>query len=327
MPSFPLARATGVLGLGAIAGLSWSVFEARWPVLRRYEVECLAPGSAAVTLLHLADLHLTGATEARVAWVRQLVDEQPDMVVLTGDNLSHADGVEAFSRAIEPFVGIPGAFVMGDHDYHETVFKSPTRYLRSDPRSADDPHQELGQLPWQEMIALQRSAGWVDLTNTRGCLSVNDQQLRLVGVDDPHADRDVFPPPSDECTGTVVGTLGLTHAPYRRVLAAMERDGCDLVLAGHTHGGQLCIPGFGALVTNCDIDTSRASGLSVWPGSMSDRHEALALIADEPRVLRPRSGEGPMWLHVSAGLGTSPFTPVRFACRPEASLITLLARD
>ena len=89
----------------------------------------------------------------------------------------------------------------------------------------------------------------------------------------------------------------------------MRADGCELVLAGHTHGGQLCVPFAGALVTNCDLDRSRASGLHGWPGA------------------RPGTpgGEESVWLHVSAGLGTSPYTPVRFACRPEASLLTLRA--
>ena len=99
----------------------------------------------------------------------------------------------------------------------------------------------------------------------------------------------------------------MTHAPYQRILERMSAEGVDLVLAGHTHGGQLCVPGFGALVTNCDLDRSRASGLSQWPG----------------RPGAPRAAD-PMHLHVSAGLGTSPYTPVRIACRPEAALLTLV---
>ena len=74
----------------------------------------------------------------------------------------------------------------------------------------------------------------------------------------------------------------------------MAADGFDLLLAGHTHGGQVCVPGFGALVTNCGLPRSMAKGLHRWPGSDA-------------------------WLHVSAGLGTHPTAPVRFACRPEAT--------
>jgi predicted MPP superfamily phosphohydrolase len=87
------------------------------------------------------------------------------------------------------------------------------------------------------------------------------------------------------------------------VLDAMTADGAKLLLAGHTHGGQLCLPGVGALVTNSDLPTRQARGVSSWPAVRGGRDGSL--------------------LHVSAGLGTSPYTPVRFACRPEASLLTL----
>jgi len=99
-------------------------------------------------------------------------------------------------------------------------------------------------------------------------------------------------------------TIGVTHAPYRRVIDAMAYDGLDLILAGHTHGGQVAIPGYGALVSNCDLDPRRAKGLS--------RHSA---------------GGHTAWMHVSAGLGTSPYAPIRFACPPEATLLTLVAAD
>ena len=110
--------------------------------------------------------------------------------------------------------------------------------------------------------------------------------------------------------------IGVTHAPYQRVLDQMVTDGAQLILAGHTHGGQLCLPGYGALVSNCDLPPAQASGLSTWPASFKAIHKGTA----------PASEEGQAYLHVSAGLGTSPFTPVRTACRPEATLLTLTAR-
>ena len=83
-------------------------------------------------------------------------------------------------------------------------------------------------------------------------------------------------------------------------------DGFDLLLAGHTHGGQVCLPGYGTLVTNCGIDRDRARGLHQHPSGPGPRQRA--------------------YLHVSAGLGTSPYAPVRFSCRPEATLLTLVPR-
>ncbi|HVQ18088.1 MAG TPA: metallophosphoesterase, partial [Actinomycetes bacterium] len=99
------------------------------------------------------------------------------------------------------------------------------------------------------------------------------------------------------------------HAPYLRVLDQFARDGYDAIFAGHTHGGQVCVPWYGALVTNCDLEPARVRGLH--------RH---------PADSRP-SDPGSSWLHVSAGLGTSPYAPIRLACRPEATLLTLTATD
>ncbi|MDO4900956.1 metallophosphoesterase [Actinomyces sp.] len=311
-------RAALLGGLAVGAGLlGYALLEARSPILRHVDVPVLAADEQPLTILHLSDLHLTDRTEARVAWVRSLAGTRPDAVINTGDNLSFANGLEPLGRALAPFAHLPGAFVMGDHDYRTTVFKLPTRYLRRDPRSGDDPEREaaIEPLPWREVRDLQTAAGWVDLTNARGRLTVSGRRIDLVGVDDPHVDRDAFPspaPPADDAavvrdfTGRPL-RLGLMHAPYRRVLDAMADDGAGLAFAGHTHGGQLCLPGYGALVTNCDLDRHRVSGLSRWPDVEP---------GGEPKTQ--------MFLHVSAGLGTSPYTPVRMACRPEATLLTLL---
>jgi predicted MPP superfamily phosphohydrolase len=145
--------------------------------------------------------------------------------------------------------------------------------------------------------------------------------IELVGVNDPHIGYDRYAQVAGPASDEVALTMGLVHAPYQRVLDAMVSDGASVVLAGHTHGGQLAVPLYGALVTNCDLDTGRAKGVSRWwPGAGSaGRHGGAAPSSQAP--------EDAAWLHVSAGLGTSPFAPVRFACRPEATLLTLLARD
>ena len=317
-----LACAVGTVGGLGVATLGWSLIEARWPVLRRIEVPVLAPGSAPIKLLHIADLHLTGATKARVAWVRALADIEPDLVINTGDNLSTLGGVSALGEALEPLLAFPGAFVLGDHDRHGTVFRSPTRYLRRDPRSNDDPVTDLPVLPWEEVRDMQLAGGWKDLDNCRDMVEAAGQLIELVGVADAHADDDAFPEPvaaGESATGgtsAAVVKIGVTHAPYQRVLDQMVTDGAQLILAGHTHGGQLCLPGYGALVSNCDLPPGQASGLSTWPASFKAIHKGLAPAIEERQA----------YLHVSAGLGTSPFTPVRTACRPEATLLTLTAR-
>ena len=304
------SRALAALGLAAAAGtgaLAWAAVEARWYTLRRVRVPVLAPGSRDLTVLHLSDLHLTPDQHRKIAWVRSLAALEPDVVVDTGDNLAHVDALDPLLHALEPLLERPGAFVLGSNDYFAPVPKNPARYLRADARQSR--RVDHVRLPADRLVAALRDAGWKDLTNRRDHLAVGGLEIALVGVDDPHLDRDRMPAPDRPDAGADL-RVGVTHAPYRRVLDRMHADGSDVVLAGHTHGGQLCVPGFGALVTNCDLDRGRAKGLHGWPGARPD----------EP------GGDASAWLHVSAGLGTSPYAPVRFACRPEATLLTLVPR-
>ncbi len=143
------------------------------------------------------------------------------------------------------------------------------------------------------------AAGWHDLTNARSQLTVGDRHVALAGVDDPHIKRDRYTKIAGRADEHADLRIGLTHSPEPHVLDRFADDGYDVILAGHTHGGQLRIPGYGALITNCGIDRARCRWVSRW---------------------------GQSWLHVSAGLGTSPYAPVRFGCLPEASLLTLTAR-
>jgi predicted MPP superfamily phosphohydrolase len=303
----PAARGLGALTLAGLGALGWALAEARMYTLRRHDVPVLPPGAAPLRVLHLSDLHLLPRQRDKIDWVRNLDRLEPDLVVTTGDNIAHPQALAGLLEAYAPLMARPGAFVLGSNDYFAPRPKNPARYLLRDARTTMPPNPV--QLPVDEMVDAFDRAGWKDLTNRRDAVEVAGTAISLVGVDDPHLDRDRFPAPEAE-GATADLHLGVAHAPYLRVLDAMRADRCDLVLAGHTHGGQLCLPGVGALVTNSDLDRSRASGLHGWPGA------------------RPGTpgGEDSMWLHVSAGLGTSPYTPVRFACRPEASLLTLLPR-
>ena len=308
----PLVRAlTATVGFGA-AGLGYaSLIERNAFVLRRFTMPILPRGADPIRVVQMSDLHLVPRQERKIQWVRRLADFKPDLVINTGDNLAHMEAVPAVARALEPLYGIPGVFALGSNDYYAPRIKSPTRYLLPDSRQ---PMDEDRRLPVGKLIeSFTRDAGWLDLNNARGKLSIGGLDLEFVGVDDPHLDRDRY----DEVAGPPAGAsdlfLGVVHAPYVRVLDAMAADGVDAIIAGHTHGGQLCLPGYGALVTNCDLDRSRAKGLSRWWVGANGIPSAQA----------PSNAP---YLHVSAGLGTSPFAPVRFACRPEASLVTLVPR-
>lgn len=302
--------AVGGLLAVAAAGVGYAYVETKLFTVRRVTVPVLPVGEPDVRVLHISDLHLVPRQRRKLAWIRSLAELQPDLVVDTGDNLADVGAVEPLLDALEPLLATtPGVFVMGSNDYWGPKPKNPARYLLPDSRVR---HPEPTPLPWHGLVAGFTSAGWKDLDNRRDDVVLRDgRKLTFVGTDDPHLDLDEMPArPAGTTADDGLLHLGVTHAPYQRVLKDFQDDGAALILAGHTHGGQLCVPGFGALVTNCDLDRRRASGLHGWPGARPDR----------------RNGSGSTWLHVSAGAGTSPYTPVRFACRPEATLLTLTAR-
>ncbi|RZU50672.1 putative MPP superfamily phosphohydrolase [Krasilnikovia cinnamomea] len=291
-----IALAAGTLAAGGATFAYASLVERNMFTLRRVDVPVLAPDAEPLRILHLSDLHMMPGQRRKQDWVAALGGTDPDLVVVTGDNMADPESVPGVVRALQPFLGLPGAFVFGSNDYRGPVWGNPLRYLL--------PEREYVQgveLPYETLRQTFTDAGWADLNNARTVLKAGGRSVELVGVDDPHVDRDDYPSVAGPASAGADLHIGVTHTPASWVLDAMAADGFALMLAGHTHGGQVCVPGYGALTTNCDLPTSMAKGLHRWPGSDS-------------------------WLHVSAGLGTHPTAPIRFACRPEASILTLIPR-
>ena len=232
----------GLVGAG-VAGVAYAAFvERTWFTLRRYAVPALPAGSAPVRILQVSDLHLTPGQSKKIEWVRSLAELDPDFVVNSGDNLAHVDAVPALLRAMEPLLERPGAFVLGSNDYFGPVLKNPARYLTK--RHAQVP--TLGsRLPVEELVGGLRDGGWADLNNARRVVRMGDHDVELVGVNDPHVGFDRYDRVSAPAADDVTLTMGLVHAPYQRVLDAMVADGASVVLAGHTHGGQLALPALG----------------------------------------------------------------------------------
>ena len=301
----PLARLTAAGLLGGAALTGYAVVETRRFVLRRASVPLLPPGQPELRILHLSDLHLTPGQRRKQEWVRELSGLRPDLVVDTGDNIAHRQAVPVLLDALGDLLDVPGVHVFGSNDYFSPTLRNPVRYLLPDTGRR---HIYSEPLPWRELRDAFDRAGWTDLTNRRARLTVGETVLAFAGVDDPHLGYDRLPDIAGPAEPDADVRLGVAHAPYLRVLDQFAGDGYDAVLAGHTHGGQVCLPGGRALATNCDLEPARARGLH--------RHPADSVAGDP----------GSCWLHVSAGLGTSPYAQIRLACRPEATLLTLTTR-
>jgi predicted MPP superfamily phosphohydrolase len=297
-----LARTVGAAALAGAGVTAYAVWETRQFVLREVSVPVLPAGAEPLRVLHVSDLHLTPTQKAKQTWIRDLATLQPDLVVHTGDSFGHRDVHPVLVDVLGPLLEVPGVFVFGSNDYFAPTLRNPVRYLLPDNGKR---HTSSERLPWRDLRQSFVAAGWQDLTNRRGRVHVQDLDLALVGVDDPHLNYDRLSLVAGPADPTADLRIGVAHAPYLRVLDQFSADGYDLVFAGHTHGGQVCLPGGRALTTNCDLEPERARGLH--------RH---------PADSRPRD-PGSSWLHVSGGLGTSPYAQIRVCCRPEATLLTL----
>lgn len=295
LPAIPAIPAvTGALVGAGLSTLGYaSLVERNAFALRTATLEVLDPGAHSIRVLHISDLHMVPRQRLKQAWVHELAALEPDLIVNTGDNLAHPRAVPSVVQTLGGLLDVPGVFVFGSNDYFAPTGKNPLKYF--------DPNHERTQgppLPWQDLRAAFIERGWLDATHHSHRLTAAGTSISVAGVDDPHLQRDRYETVRGKASPSADLRLALSHTPEPRVLDQFADDGYDLALSGHTHGGQLCLPGYGAVVTNCGIDRSRVKGPSRW-------------------------GEH-MQLHVSAGLGTSPYAPARFACRPEATLLTLV---
>jgi len=266
--------------------------------VRTASLPLLPKGSRDIKVLHFSDLHLTPNKKREIADIKSFAQLKPDLVISTGDFLAHKDGVKTVIDALDELLDLPGLFVFGSNDYYAPQFKNPLSYLKK-----DNGERKLGnKLPWQSLQKQLVKRGWQDLNHNKVKLKVNGVVIEARGTDDAHLELDDYRKVEGKVSKAADLAIGVTHAPYERVLAAMAQDKLDLIFAGHTHGGQIRLAWFGgskSLTTNCDLENWRSRGVTK--------------INNEP------------WLNVSAGMGMSPFAPIRFACPPEVSLITLTA--
>lgn len=297
--------ALGAMGAVGVGAAVWGVgIERHLYAVRRHEVPVLPRGADPIRVLHISDVHMAPWQHRRQRWIASLAALNPDVIVNTGDNIGHVDGLDGLRTAFAPFRGIPGVFVHGSNDHVAPAPRNPFKYFLG-------PSQHVPRAQNMDVTVLDAflgdELGWTDLDNAAASVTVKGMRIDAFGVSDAHRDwdrLDLLPAAVDALGDGADLTWGVTHAPYRRVLDAFTDLGADILFGGHTHGGQVRIPlSSKALVANCDIPLDQARGLSTWT------HDGRAVP-----------------LNVSAGIGHSIYAPVRFGCRPEASLITLLPR-
>jgi uncharacterized protein len=235
-------------------------------------------------------------------FLKSLGSKDIDLVVNTGDNLGHKDAIEPLLDALGPLLSKPGVFVHGSNDYYAPILKNPFGYLfrpsaMPNDQEVDNAAVALETLDTKALTAGFESAGWHNLNNRSHELVVRGNSIQFIGIDDFHIGRSDLETVAESDKFTV----GLTHAPYMEVIEKFTSVGASLIFAGHTHGGQVRVPFVGALTTNSDLPNRFARGVSGW--EFGGRSSMLSVVA---------------------GIGNSIFAPVRFFCRPEVRLITLI---
>ena len=265
--------------------------------LREVRLPILPKGSPELRILHFSDLHLTPRRKREVAYIRSWADLKPDLVVCTGDFLGQKDAINTALYALDPLLDTPGLYVFGSNDYYGPRFKNPFSYLKK-----DDGTRILGErIQTTELDTRLQARGWKNLNTAKLKFEVKGISIEARGTDDAHLGLDDYSIVAGARHEGVDFSIGVTHAPYKRIIDAMAQDQLDFIFAGHTHGGQIRIPWFGgtrSLTTNCDLPNWRSRGLTKFE--------------DDP------------YLHVSAGMGTNPLMPLRILCNPELTLVCCL---
>lgn len=288
-----------LIAIGLAAAVWGILIERNLYAIRRESLRMLPRGAKPISILHISDVHMAPWQKRKQRWIKRLGEQRFDLVVNTGDNLGHKGAIEPVLSSYSSLLAHPGVFVHGSNDYYAPALRNPLAYLRA-------PSQRGATAPLNtpRLTTGFEQAGWKNLNNSGAVIEVNGTRIGFAGVDDPHDGLDDLS--SLRTTAKQIGRvdllIGVAHAPYLKVIDAMADAGVQLMFSGHTHGGQVGIPGYGAIITNCDLPRKHAKGLSAWAG-------------------------GRLALQVCAGLGHSIYAPVRFAVRPEVRILTLLPVD
>jgi predicted MPP superfamily phosphohydrolase len=288
LPKKILTGAAVVAALGAACVAYGAYVERRWYRRSRYRIPVLPHGAAPLSVLHLSDLHFRAGDRHKASFLGSL--ERPDVVVVTGDFLGEPQAVEDAVAAVRPLRGHRASyFVLGSNDYYAPRWLNYFAYF-----SWREKHRAAARSRPDDLVEQLQADGWTYLKNRKTSLSLDGLRLELVGLDDPHIERhDLRAAPRRD-----PGALGLAVVHSPDPAPELAAFGYEVILSGHTHGGQVRLPVVGALVSNCTIPNRLAMGLS--------------------RV-------GHSYLHVSPGMGTSKYAPFRFLCRPEATVLDLVA--
>lgn len=256
-----------ILGGSCIAYGYW--IEPYWPAIEHARIRSarLAAGSRPLRIVHISDVHSDPKPRLEDRLPGLIAGESPDVIVYTGDSINAPAGLPVFKSLMTRLAGLAPTFaVRGNWD---------AWYWRD-----------------QDLFG---GTGVHELDGRAERVVVGDRSVWLAGVAVGH-EASAKSALSDVPAGSL--TVFLYHYPYPDVLPEDDAASVDLLCAGHTHGGQVALPLYGAIITLSKYGKKYEAGLY-------------------------RAGE--TWLYVNRGIGMEggDAPRVRFWARPEITVIEI----
>ncbi len=267
------------------------------PTVSRTRVEILKPNSrfSGFKVLHLSDFHLRENTNPKIIKAisraaQQLSRESIDLICITGDMIETDTGLpllEEVMRSLDRIGPKNGTLaILGNHDYNHYPLSNLflEKYIVNQKNDTT------------QLVAALNQLGTRVLRNQKHVIERGDERLVVIGIDDFISGRHCI---QSSFEGVLVSdtVLFLTHSPD--VVSHILDRKVDLVLAGHTHGGQMCLPGVGSFVSRSRVFKRFSAGLF---------------------------NAGGMFIFITKGLGTVGYAPFRFRCAPELAVLELCPR-
>lgn len=247
-----------------------------------------------ITVLHLSDLHYYEGRTDSVSFIHSLALHDFDLIFITGDLIENNSGIPLCIEALKPLRAKYGIYaVLGNHDYYHTEFEDITNKTGSLPKNHEQKRNDVALLK-QELNNINIKV----LQNENTSIATDEQKINIVGIDDPYV-KQADLQQAFQGVKRDMPCLTLVHSPEIHDEIA-ELELADMVFCGHTHGGQIQLPGYGALLTRSNAPKKFVSGLVQEKNTM---------------------------FYTSNGIGTGPYTRPRFNCLPEAIFFTLISKE